>query len=85
MDQLLFDRAEKAYTDYLAGNTIVPELLFAWVLAEVHFAGLVTEVQTTILGGLPSNSNETTLLFETGSAYRGFRQAVARTEKGKIP
>lgn len=83
MDQQLYDRAEQAYQSYKVENSIVPELLFAWLLAEVHFATSETHVQNTVLGDMPKNAAETALLVETAHAYRGFRQEIMRANKVK--
>ncbi len=47
MNQKLYDYAENAYQKYREAEAIVPELLYVWLLAEVHFAGTVTGVQST--------------------------------------
>lgn len=83
MDQTLATAAEAAYRQYQDGNKIVPELLFAWLLAEVHFAGTVTQVQGTTLGGFPSTDLEKALVIETAKAYRDFRKGIERAERVK--
>jgi hypothetical protein len=83
MNQKLADTAETAYQEYQSSNQIVPELLFAWLLAEVHFAGTVTQVQSTILGAIPETELEKALLIETAKAYRDFRRGIERAERVK--
>lgn len=81
MDQTLATAAEAAYRQYQDGNKIVPELLFAWLLAEVHFAGTQTQVQSTVLGTIPETNLEKALVIETARAYREFRQGIERAER----
>jgi hypothetical protein len=83
MDQTLASAAEAAYRQYQDTNEIVPELLFAWLLAEVHFAGTQTQVQTTVLDRCPKTDLETALVIETARAYREFRQGIERAERIK--
>jgi hypothetical protein len=83
MDQQLTTAAEAAYQHYQEASEIIPELLFAWLLAEVHFAGTVTQVQSTVLGGFPITDLEKALVIETAKAYRDFRQGIERAERVK--
>lgn len=83
MDQNLYNYAETAYQNYCIGNGDTAILLFSWLLAEVHFAGTVTEVQTTVLGALPKTDLEKTFVIETAKAYREFRQGIERAERVK--
>lgn len=83
MDQKLSVAAETAYQRYQEASEIIPELLFAWLLAEVHFAGTVTQVQGTTLGGFPSTDLEKALVIETAKAYRDFRKGIERAERVK--
>jgi hypothetical protein len=83
MNQAQYDAAEVAYRQYEESNQIVPELLFAWLLVEVHFASTVTDVQSTVLGALPETDIEKALVIGTATIYREFRQDVKRQARVK--
>ena len=85
MNQLLYDHAEKMYRGYCAEDTIVPEQLFGWLLAEVHFYSDVATkpVVRTVLEWLPVSPSEQKLFFEIATAYRGNRHDLMRAEKSK--
>ena len=81
MEQKLSVTAENLYQQYQECDVIVAEHLFAWLLAEVHFASSVTKVQSTVLGASPVSDHEVALLIETAHAYRNYRRAIDRKEK----
>jgi hypothetical protein len=83
MDIKLALAAEMAFEKYDDVNGIVTELLFSWLLAEVHFAGTVTNIQTTTLGASPQTDLEKELMIETAKAYRFFRKGIERAERSK--
>lgn len=85
MNQLLYDFAEKMYREYSAEDTIVPEQLFGWLLAEVHFYSdvVISPVVRTVLEGLPVSTSEQKLFFDIATAYRGNRHDLMRAEKSK--
>jgi hypothetical protein len=81
--KFLHNAAETAYQEYQDSNLIESAELFKWLLAEVHFAGTVTQVQSTVLGAVPKTDLEKALMIETAKAYRDFRRGIERAERVK--
>lgn len=78
MPVTLYEKAESAYGQYKESPTIVPELLFAWLLAEVVFASRESLSVGVTLGGLPHTEQEIELWVEIANSHRSFRQSVKR-------
>jgi hypothetical protein len=78
MNQFLYDVAEAAYVVYDKAKEIKPELLYAWLSAEVHFAREYATNLDTTLGDLPETNAVKVLWHTQAMGYREFRHTLCR-------
>lgn len=81
MDQKLYNVAEAAYQQYDKSSEIGEELLVAWLLAEIHFVGTVTDVLSIQLGAWPKTDLEQKLAIRSAHIYREIRQDAKLAEQ----
>lgn len=85
MNQFLYDVAEQAWETYDKADDVTPVLLYAWLLAEIHFAGNHDVKLFVTLDYLPDIIEVITLWYTVAIGYREFRYSIRRKEAATYP